>query len=110
MRTPRLAGLGRATMATVALAVAGCDNGGATPSASAPPTDVPGTGASSSAADPAAVSALSSAAAKLGATSFKITVTSGSGFKMTGAIDAPHGAGTAQVAASGPNAALTVKT
>ena len=110
MRTPRLAGLGLVTMATVALAVAGCDNGGATPGASAPATEVPSTGTSSSAADPAAVSALSAAAAKLGNTSFKVTVTSGSGFKMTGAIDAPHGAGTAEVTASGPNAELNIKT
>ena len=110
MRTPRLAGLGLVTMATVALAVAGCDNGSATPSAGAPTTDVPSAGTSSSAADPAALSALSAAAAKLGTTSFKVTVTSGTGFKMTGAIDAPHGAGTAQVTASGQNAELNIKT
>lgn len=110
MRTPRLAGLGLVTMATVALAVAGCDNGTATPGASASAADVPSADTSSTAADPAAVSALAAAAAKLGTTSFKVTVTSGSGFKLTGAVDAPHGTGTAQVTASGPNAALNLKT
>jgi hypothetical protein len=110
MRIPRLAGLGLVTTATVALAVAGCDNNTtATPAGSAGAT--PATGSSSAAAaDPAAVSALSAATAKLDQTSFKITVTSGSGFKLTGAIDAPHGVGTADVAATGPNASVTIKT
>jgi hypothetical protein len=112
MRTPRLAGLGLATMATVALAVAGCDNGTATsPSStgSASPAGTP-SAAGSSSADPAAVSALSGAAAKLDDTSFKVTVTSGSGFKLTGGIDAPNGAGTAEVSAAGQNASVTIKT
>lgn len=109
MRTPRLAGLGLVSMAAVALAVAGCDNTTtATPGASA--GVAPSTGTSSSAADPAAVAALSAATAKLDQTSFKITVTSGSGFKLTGAIDAPNGTGTADVNATGPNASVNVKT
>jgi hypothetical protein len=110
MRTPRLAGLGLVSMAAVALAVAGCDNTTtATPGASSAAS--PSAGASSAAAaDPAAVSALSAATAKLDQTSFKITVTSGSGFKLTGAIDAPTGVGTADVTASGPNATVNVKT
>jgi hypothetical protein len=109
MRTPRLTGLGLASMATVALAVAGCDNGGTSPGAGSPAT-VPSAGASSSAADPAAVAALSAATAQLGQTSFKITVTSGSGFKLTGAIDAPHSTASAQLSASGPNAEINIKT
>jgi hypothetical protein len=110
MRTPRLAGLGLISLAAVALAVAGCDNSTtATPAASSAAS--PSTAASSGvAADPAAVSALSAATAKLDQTSFKITVTSGSGFKLTGAIDAPNGVGTADVTASGPNASVNVKT
>jgi hypothetical protein len=114
MRTPRLAGLGLATMATVAFAAAGCDNGSAAPSASATASaagSIAATAsASASAADPAAVTALSAATAKLGTTSFKISATSGTGFKVTGAIDAPKGVGTAQLVASGPNAEINVKT
>jgi hypothetical protein len=110
MRTPRLAGLGLVTLAAAALAVAGCDNGNASTS-STTGAPAPSTAASSaSAADPAAVAALSAATAKLGTSSFKITATSGSGFKLTGAIDAPKGVGTAQLTASGPNAELNVKT
>jgi hypothetical protein len=108
MRTPRLAGLGLVTTAAVALAVAGCDNATTT----ATPTVVtPSAGASSaSAADPAAASQLAAATAKLDQTSFKITVTSGSGFKLTGAIDAPNSNGTADVTATGPNASVSIKT
>jgi len=111
MRTPRLAGLGLATMAAAALALAGCDNGGAasTPGASAPAPGASATG-SFGAADPTAVAALSAATAKLGTTSFKVTATSGTGFKLTAAIDPAKGTGTADVVASGPNAKLTVKT
>lgn len=109
MRTPRLAGLGLVTTAAVALAVAGCDNN----TSAAPGAATPSTGASSgsaSAADPAAASQLAAATAKLDQTSFKITVTSGSGFKLTGAIDAPHSNGTADVTATGPNASVNIKT
>src|SRR3954451_8416795 len=110
MRTPRLTGLGLASMAAVALAVAGCDNGGTSTGAGSPASTAPSAGVSSGAADPAAVSALSAAAAKLGETSYKVTVTSGSGFKLTGAIDAPQGAATAQLVATGPNAEINIKT
>ncbi|HEY0532748.1 MAG TPA: LppX_LprAFG lipoprotein [Actinoplanes sp.] len=106
MRRPRLAGLGLVTTATVALAVAGCDNTTASPAATTPSAD----SSSASAADPAAASQLAAATAKLDQTSFKITVTSGSGFKLTGAIDAPHSNGTADVTATGPNASVAVKT
>ena len=110
MRTPRLAGLGLAA-ATAALAVAGCaDNGVAEPtastSASAPVAVAP---SGSSSADPAAVKALSDAAAALGNQSFKMTVTAGPGFKLTALIDAPNGTGTADLVASGTNTELTVK-
>jgi hypothetical protein len=110
MRTPRLAGLGLATFAAAAMTVAGCDNGsnGSTPSGG---SSTPATAASSaSAADPAAVSALAAATAKLGETSFKISATSGPGFKLTGAVDAAKGVGTADLSASGQNAELKVKT
>jgi hypothetical protein len=112
MRTPRLAGLGLVTTAAVALAVAGCDNTtSATPGTATPSADSPSSSsASASAADPAAASQLATATAKLDQTSFKITVTSGSGFKLTGAIDAPHSTGTADVTATGPNASVSVKT
>jgi hypothetical protein len=109
MRTPRLAGLGLVTTAAVALAVAGCDGSSASPS----PTPSSSSGApseSAAAADPAAAQALGAATAKLDQTSFKLTVTSGSGFKLTGAIDAPKGNGTADVTATGPNASVNIKT
>jgi hypothetical protein len=109
MRTPRLAGLGLVTTAAVALAVAGCDNTtSATPGTETPSADSPSS--SSASADPAAASQLATATAKLDQTSFKINVTSGSGFKLTGAIDAPHSTGTADVTATGPNASVSVKT
>jgi hypothetical protein len=111
MRTPRLAGLGLATIAAAAMTVAGCDNGGSTPGAgSSAPATAPSVAPSGSAADPAAVSALSAATAKLGETSFKVTATSGPGFKLTGAIDPAKGVGTADLAASSTNADLKVKT
>ncbi len=110
MRTPRLAGLGLATMATAALALTGCDGGGATSGASAPASADGSTPASASAADPAAVDALTKATSQLGTTSFKVTATSGTGFKLTGAVDPAQGLGSADLAASGPNAQLTVKT
>ncbi|MBU2661884.1 hypothetical protein KOI35_00035 [Actinoplanes bogorensis] len=110
MRTPRLAGLGIATMATAALALTGCGDTGsgstAAPGASAPAS----TGSSASAADPAAVEALTKGTSQLGTTSFKITATSGPGFKLTGQVDPAQGVGTADLAANGTNASLTVKT
>jgi hypothetical protein len=108
MRTPRLAGLGIATMVTAALALTGCSDTGTTaaPGASAPAP----TGSSASAADPAAVDALTKATSQLGMTSFKITASSGAGFKLTGQVDPAQGVGTADLAATGPNASLTVKT
>jgi hypothetical protein len=111
MRTPRLAGLGLATTAAVALAVAGCDNTGASPTVTAPSAGAASASAADAkAADPAAASQLAAATAKLDQESFKITVTSGSGFKLTGAIDAPHSNGTADVTATGPNASVSIKT
>lgn len=110
MRTPRLAGLGLATMATVALAVAGCDNSTATPATGGSAPAPSATGGSSSAADPAAVAALSKATALLGTTSFALTATSGAGFKLSGAIDPVGSKATAQLTASGPNAEINIKT
>ena len=113
MRTPRLAGLSVA-VATAAFAVTGCAaTDTATPAASssaaAPATVAPSTGGSAVAADPAAVAALSDATAKLGAESFKMTVTAGSGFELAALIDAPGSKGTAELTAAGPNTEITVK-
>jgi hypothetical protein len=105
MRTPRLAGLGLAAIAAAAMTVAGCDTSASSssaPASSAAPT--------ASAADPAAVQQLSAATAKLGETSFKVTATSGSGFKLNGAVDPAQGVGTVDLTATGPNASLNVKT
>ncbi|WP_030436383.1 LppX_LprAFG lipoprotein [Actinoplanes subtropicus] len=108
MRTPRLAGLGLATMATVALAVAGCaDNTAATSTPSAAGSAAPTTTTS---ADPQAAAKLSQAVEQLDQTSFTLTASSGSGFRMTGSIDAPNGKAAAQLTASGPNAEINVKT
>ncbi|MFI5931609.1 hypothetical protein [Actinoplanes sp. NPDC051494] len=121
----RWAGLGVASMATVALAVGGCSaQGGATPTAgssasagtSAGADPSTGTGASTGAsaatgaADPAAASALAAAAVKLGTTSYKVSLTSGSGLTIAGAMDAPNGTGTATLTATGPNTEIQVKT
>jgi hypothetical protein len=110
MRTPRLAGLGLVSMAAVALAVAGCSNTSTASPGTTPSGDTSAAPSASAAADPAATQALAAATAKLDQTSFKLSVTSGSGFKLTGAIDAPNGNATADVTASGPNASVTVKT
>lgn len=112
MRTPRLAGLGLATIATVSLAVAGCAGnttaaGSSSSSAPAPSTPSPSVTGS---ADPAAAAKLSTAVEQLDQTSFTLTASSGSGFKMTGSIDAPGGKASAQLTASGPNAEINVKT
>ncbi|AGL20684.1 hypothetical protein L083_7174 [Actinoplanes sp. N902-109] len=109
---PRLAGLGLASAAAVVF-LGGCsaDGGTTTPGAEASAsTGVPTSSASAGAADPAATSALADAAAKLGTTSFKMTMTSGSGLKVDGLLDAPNGVGTATLTASGPNTEITVKT
>ncbi|BCY14768.1 hypothetical protein [Actinoplanes sp. L3-i22] len=105
MRTSRLA----LTVATAALAVAGCTaNGTTATSSSAAPEASAATPTTS--ADPAAVKALSDAAAKLGDTSFKMTMTNGSGFQLVANIDTPHGNGNAEMSAKGTNTSLTVKT
>ncbi|GIE08841.1 LppX_LprAFG lipoprotein [Paractinoplanes ferrugineus] len=99
-------------MVTVAVAVAGCDNSTATsptPAASAPAPSIAAT-PSTGAADAGAVSALSKATALLGTTSFALTATSGSGFKLTGAIDPVGSKANAQLTASGPNAEINIKT
>ncbi|MBM2621182.1 hypothetical protein JIG36_37340 [Actinoplanes sp. LDG1-06] len=104
--------MGLAAMATAAITLAGCGDGGsAAPGASA---SAPGAGvtasASGSAADPAAVEALTKATSQLGTTSFKVTASSGPGFKLTGQVDPAQGVGTADLAATGPNAEVSVKT
>ncbi len=105
MRTSRLA----LSVAAVAFAVAGCNADG-TPAASSPSAPEASAAAPSASADPAAVKALSDAAATLGTSSFKMTMTNGSGFQLTANIDAPHGNGNADMTAKGTNTALTVKT
>jgi hypothetical protein len=110
MRTRRLTGSALGVLAAVAFALAGCtEGGGTTPGATASagaPTASAGTGT----ADPAAAAALGNAAAALGNTSFKVTMTSGPGFKLTGLMDAPGGKGTGELTVTGPNAELSVKT
>jgi hypothetical protein len=95
--------------AAFALAVAGCASDGTTPGASSS-SATPGAPASSGAPDPAAAGALGAAAAKLGTTSFKITITSGPGVKLTGLVDAPNNKGTGTLDITGPNANIQVKT
>jgi hypothetical protein len=111
MRTPRLAGLGLASMAAVAFAVTGCaaDND-ATPGTAASAAGTPSASASVGNADPAAAAGLASATAALGTTSFKVTMTAGPGLKLTGLMDAPNGTGTADLTATGPNTEINVKT
>lgn len=109
MRTPRLARWGLASMAAMAL-VAGCSaEGDDSPGAgtSAAPQAPASAGAS---ADPAAADALGAAAAKLSETSFKVTMTSGQGFKVEGLMDPPNSAGTATLTASSTNTEVEVKT
>jgi hypothetical protein len=114
MRTPRLAGMGLGLMATATLALAGCSADDATPGAGASTAPgasaAPGVTVSSGTADPAAAAALSSATAALGTTSFKITMTAGSGLSLTGLMDAPNGVGTGKLTAKGNNAGVTVDT
>jgi hypothetical protein len=108
MRIRPLTGVGLGVLATVALALSGCANDSATPGVAASGTPAPAT--SSAAADPAAASQLGQAAAALGTTSFKITLTSGPGVKLIGLVDAPGNKGTATLTLSGPNANLELKT
>lgn len=110
MRTRRLTGPTLGVLAAVAFALAGCAEGGdATPGAGASAA-APTASASTGTADPAAAAALGNAAAALGTTSFKVTMTSGPGFKLTGLMDAPGGKGTGELTVTGPNAELSVKT
>jgi hypothetical protein len=98
-------------MAAVAFAVTGCAaDGGTTPGAGASATGSPSASASAGNADPAAAAALAAATAKLGTTSFKVTMTAGPGLKLTGLMDAPNGTGTADLTATGPNTEINVKT
>jgi hypothetical protein len=91
-------------MAAVTLA-AGCATDDA-----AEPAPAPSASASSSGvADPAAAQALADATAKLGTTSFKVTLTAGPGLKLVGLMDAPNSTGTADLTASGTNTEITAK-
>lgn len=108
MRT-RLTGLGLGVLATVALATAGCANGNE-PTTGATASPAPAPAASSAGTDTGAASQLASAAAALGNTSFKITMTAGPGVNLTGSLDPAGGKGTADLKLSGPNADLQVKT
>lgn len=110
MRTRRLTGSVLGVLAAVALAVAGCSDDDTSAPGAGTPADTPSAAASSSAADPGAAAALGKAAATLGTTSFKITLTSGPALKMTGTMDAPNGQGAAELNASGPNTDITVLT
>ncbi|GAA2889132.1 hypothetical protein Acy02nite_58650 [Actinoplanes cyaneus] len=105
MRTSRLA----LSVAAATFAVAGCNANG-TPAASSSSAPAASAAAPSTSADPAAVKALSDAAAALGNNSFKMTMTSGSGFQLTANLDPPHGTGNAEVSAKGANTSITVKT
>jgi hypothetical protein len=80
------------------------------PAPGRPTSGAPVTPAGSGPADPAATAALSSAAATLGTTSFKVTMTAGPGLTVNGAVDAPKGLGTGSLALKGESASLTVDT
>ena len=111
MRTIRLTGPTVGVLTAVALALAGCtsDSGTATPGAGSSAAPAPSTPSSASAADPAATAALGQAAAALGNTSFKVTLTSGPALRVTGLLDAPNSKGTAELVATGTNTEITVK-
>jgi hypothetical protein len=95
-----------ALLAATAL-VAGCDP--ASPTDPGTPSGTPSAETSSaSAADPAAAQALGQATAALGNTSFKVTMTSGPAFKLTGQIDAPGGKASAELKATGTNTEFNV--
>lgn len=127
MRTPRPARPGFGLLATAAVAAAtfataGCAADTASPEAGAAsgapqvvsPTASAGPAvadpAPSGAADPAAAAALSAAAATLGTSSFKVTMTAGPGFSLTGLMDAPKGVGTGTLQITGEGAAVKVDT
>jgi hypothetical protein len=112
MRTRRLTGSTLGVLTAVALTVSGCTaDGTATPASSASATGgTPSAPSSSGAADPAAAAALGQAASTLGTTSFKVTLTSGPGLRVTGLVDAPGGKGTAELVATGTSTEVTVKT
>lgn len=111
MRMPRLAGLGLATIAAVAFAASGCaTENGATPGGGASAAAGPSASGVAGPADPAAAAELASAAAALGTTSFKVTMTSGPSLNLSGQMDAPNGVGTADLTATGPNTKISVKT
>ena len=111
MRTRRLTGPALGILAAFALGVSGCgDDGTATSPGGNASAGTPTSAHSSSAADPAAASALANAAAALDDTSFKITLTSGPGVKMTGIMDAPNSRASATLKATGPNTEVTVLT
>ncbi|HET6533555.1 MAG TPA: hypothetical protein VFH03_23455 [Actinoplanes sp.] len=113
MRTRRFTGAALGAIAVAALATAGCTaEDTAAPGGTTTGTSPAGSGsvASSAAADPAAAAALGQAAAALGTTSFKLTLTAGPSLEMTGTVDAPNGRGSAEVRATGPNTDLTVQT
>jgi hypothetical protein len=97
-------------MAAVAFAVTGCADADTASPGTSPTADTPSASASAGNADPAAAAALASATAALGTTSFKVTMTSGPGLKLTGLMDAPNGTGTADLTATGPNTEINVKT
>ncbi|MEV7622588.1 hypothetical protein [Actinoplanes sp. NPDC089786] len=96
-----------ALLAATAL-VAGCDP--ASPTDPGTPSSSTPTESASTAADPAAAQALGQATAALGNTSFKVTMTSGPGFKLTGQMDAPGGKASAEMKATGSNTEITVQT
>jgi hypothetical protein len=110
MRARRITGPALGILAVFALGVSGCENagGGAAPGSSAP-VGTPSAPTSSSAADPAAAAALGRAAATLANTSFKMTLTSGPGLRLTGTMDAPNGKGAAELKATGTNTDITVQ-
>jgi hypothetical protein len=108
MRTRRLTGLGLGVLATVVLGVAGC-SGGNDNTSGPTATQTPSAPVSSGPADSAAASALGAAAATLGTTSFKVTITAGPGVSMTGFVDAPNHKGTGTLKLTGSNADLEVK-
>jgi hypothetical protein len=101
--------MGLGLMAATTLAVAGCTDDATNPGAGSPASGTPSVSVSSGAADPAATSALSTAAAKLDDTSFKITMSAGPGLSLTGLMDAPNSVGTGTLELNGSNTTIQVK-